>query len=106
MDAVNSSEVVEIKALSMAAWFRLNGQMLLDRHLLPDGDIVYLFKRSEVSDYLAQRWEQKASTERALAKFSRIVSFEIRKAIAMRRSLGISPRLRSIDKAYGDATAP
>lgn len=97
MDCEIAEEIFEVKALSMAAWFRLNGETLVDRRLLGDGDIVYLFRRSPLSLELADRWERKQTAERTLAKFSRIVSFEIRKAIAMRRSMRISPRLRRMD---------
>jgi hypothetical protein len=94
-----TSELVQIDRLALAAWLRMNGEELLERRLEDDARMIYVFRRSPDTRRLIKQWEEKTPREAALAKFSRIVSFEIRKAIHMRRAAGLSPRLRSVEKS-------
>jgi hypothetical protein len=82
-----------VDSLRLAAWLRLNRQRLLERRLQPDGRIIYIFEKSAESEDLISLWRAKSETEIRLARFSAIVSFEIRKAINMRREHGMTPRL-------------
>lgn len=93
-----SEDVVEVNGLTTAAWLRLNGEFLIDRRMDADGLIVYVFRRSDRVESLINQWASKSEEQRALMSFSRIVSFEIRKAIGMRRSLGLPPRLGAAEK--------
>jgi hypothetical protein len=99
LEMEHSDEAVHVDRLTLAAWLRLNGQELVERRLQGDGKIVYLFKRSADTSRLITQWEEKAPREVALARFSRIVSFEIKKAVHMRRSAGLPTRLRSFEKS-------
>lgn len=99
LDPLDPRETMSVERLKLAAWLILNGQRLLERRLKPDGTVTYVFRRSDDVELLVARWDQKTTAEDVLSKFSSIVSFEIRKAIRMRREAGISTRLRSINKS-------
>ena len=96
---VNSPEEVQIERLRLACWMLLNGERLIGRRLQSDGTIVYLFERTAKSDSLIRQWEAKTPREADLARFSNIVSFEIRKAIRMRRAAGLPTRITSAQKS-------
>lgn len=89
---------VHVERLTLAAWLRLNGQELLERRLRDDGRMVYVFKHSADINRLITRWDEKSDHEVSLARFSRIVSFEIKKAVHMRRAAGLPTRLRAFEK--------
>jgi hypothetical protein len=91
-------DLVQIERLKLAAWLLLNGQHLLYRRLEPDGKLVYMFQHSPDIEPLMKQWGEKTPQGRVLVRFSNIVSFEIRKAVRMRREAGLSTRLRGADK--------
>ena len=93
------ADVLQIERLRLAAWMRLNGQRLLARHLEGDGRVIYLFERSQITDELMRQWEEKAPRTLLLSRFSSIVSFEIQKAVRMRRAAGLPTRLTSTEKS-------
>ena len=96
-------ETVLIETLKLAAWLRLNGVQLLQRSLLPDGRVAYLFKRSSNVDSLVDRWSEKSEGELALSRFASLVSYEIRTALKLRRSRGLPLRLTGVDDAGSSA---
>jgi hypothetical protein len=81
-------ETAEVGTLKLAAWLRLNGQKLLERRLKPDGMIVYVFKSSDQIGDLIQEWSCKSEGHVRMSRYSSIVSFEIRKAVRIRREHG------------------
>lgn len=95
MPDLEQVDVVEVERLGLAAWMKLNGQRLIGRNLQFDGRIIYVFEWSPQFEELAQRWNSKTGRERKLVRFSRIVSFEIRQAVKMRRAAGLSTRITS-----------
>jgi hypothetical protein len=92
------TDAIEIDRLLLAAWLRLNDQELLGRRLLDDGKMIYVFRHSSDMTHLIEQWDRKTPREAILARFSRIVSFEIRKAVNMRRAAGMPLRIRSSEK--------
>lgn len=95
MPETQSSNVIEIERLRLAAWMQLNGQELLERRLGVGGKMVYVFRRSEITNDIVKKWDVKAPSEVALARFSRIVSSEIQRAVRMRRAAGLPTRITS-----------
>lgn len=93
------AELVYIERLRLAAWMQFNGQQLLERRLSEGGRVIYVFKRSAETETLVQKWDDKTASELALSKYSNIVSFEIQKAVRMRRAAGMSTRLRTFEKS-------
>ncbi len=86
-----------IENLKLAAWLRLNRQRLLRRDLQVDGKVAYCFAASPDMYPLIVQWETKSDHELALSRFASLVSFEIRKALKLRRAHGVRGRLTSLD---------
>lgn len=99
LEIENPHTIVSIERLRLAAWLQLNGERLLERHLQDDGKIIYRFRRSDKIDKLVKQWDHKSCHELVLSRFSGIVSFEIQKAVRMRRAAGLPTRIRSIEKS-------
>ena len=97
-DTEDLSDIIEVERLRLAAWLQLNGQDLIDRSLRDDAKIIYTFRRSDKIDSLIKQWDEKTTREIVLARFSRIVSFEIQLAVRMRRAAGLPTRIRSAEK--------
>lgn len=95
-DDFDSVQLVD--RLRAAAWLRFNGEKLLARRLRADGIVLYVFKASSAVDMLMKKWEAKSSREVELARFSRLVSFEIQTAVRLRRAAGLSTRIRYAER--------
>ena len=80
--------LAQINYIKLAMWLKLNGEQLVQRFRLPDGQIVYLFNPSPVLDDLTRRWLEEPEAHR-LSRFASLVSREIRKTIRMKRALGL-----------------
>lgn len=96
-DTEKPDDVVEVDRLLLAAWLQLNGQSLVERRLRNDAKIIYTFDTTDEVQRLIKRWDEKTEREMVMARFSRIVSFEIQKAVRMRRAAGVSTRIRAAE---------
>lgn len=97
--ASNDTDVntVAIENLKLASWLLFHKQKLLQRLLLSDGHIRYIFKESADLPRLIEAWSIPEQSE-AFSHYATIVSREIRRAVKIRRSSGMPTRLRSGEK--------
>ena len=89
--------MVVVQSLMMAAWMRLNGEDLREREIAPNGKIQYSFLRSDKTDQLIEQWAQNGTAHEIMVKYARLVSFEIRRAVRMRRDSGLRSRLEALN---------
>jgi hypothetical protein len=81
-------DLVRVTYIKLAMWLKLNGHPLVQRTMLPEGQIVYLFRRTEALDELIRYWAEDPEAQR-LSRFASLVSYEIRRTIKRRRALGL-----------------
>lgn len=83
--------LVRIPYIKLAMWLKLNGQALVQRLLLPDGNLVYLFNSTPELDRLMRQWVEEPEAQR-LSRFASLVSYEIRTLVRKKRALGLAPQ--------------
>jgi hypothetical protein len=81
-------DVVRVRYIKLAMWLKLNGHPLVQRMMTPEGELVYLFRRTATLDELIKCWAEDPEAQR-LSRFASLVSFEIRRMLKRRRALGL-----------------
>ena len=89
-------DLVRVTYIKLAMWLKLNGHPLVQRALEPDGQTVYLFRRTTAVDELIRYWAEDPEAQR-LSRFASLVSYEIRRTIKRRRALGLPASYFSSD---------